>query len=247
MIDPHLLVWASNHEVDADSRRLLSAAANQLRLLKRAEVRFREIGIAAPNRRAFHADTGTSVMAGLPAEQDDKLMAVIERRQPAEIMAALEASYVAPAMERELLARAFVYELALYRKIIERAQKVRADLSGYSALLQRIDAVAPGVVALRDSLAHLDERVLAESRGRDILAVPTTENGETINLGLRLSGSRFGGHAADGQFAEVDVSEDTLGECASVLWDAYGLFTAKPTLEVAMENSRRSMGNMEIF
>lgn len=151
-------------------------------------------------------------------------------------------------MRREMLARSFVNELALFRKLLGRASIVRQDLkTGYGRLLQVFDATAPGVVEVRDTLAHLDERVLAESRGKKFALAPNSQGGTTLTLGLRLSGSCLGGHVFDGTYVEIALTSGTLQKCAEILWDAYGLYPAKPGLQEAMENSKRTVGNIKVY
>jgi hypothetical protein len=90
------------------------------------------------------------------------------------------------------------------------------------------EAAFPTLKGLRDSSAHLEERLAREAHGRPIPLKPIDSRlarapGGGVLVIESLVGNKFMGTMADGELAEIEVSVNTLAtvqECIQQLLDS---------------------------
>jgi len=122
-------------------------------------------------------------------------------------------------------ARSFVSTLAVLQRSLLALKSYDFDQSVKAGLQQACDdfaAALPGLKDVRDSVAHVEERVRSEARGMKIDTQPVSNSmihaphgGVTIISAL--NGQHFGGTVADGTYVEVEVADATTAiACAAV-------------------------------
>ncbi len=201
-------------------------AARQLALTEAAKALhanyIQEGGISS----ATHAATGTYSEAS-----DGMLMnALIAKHQPTDLESAIpmvaEGSF--PGEVVDLAARSFVYELAVFRLMLRSVSLHAADQVAAQMLCSQFDIAVPGLVPVRDTLAHLDERFAGLSRGRSINPVATTVGTNILDLGIVVRNDRIGAHTADGSFQEVMMTSATIDAALDFIRGMTLLFPATP-------------------
>jgi hypothetical protein len=75
-------------------------------------------------------------------------------------------------------------------------------------------AALPGLKGIRDSTAHVEERVRGEAHGKKIATQPITNSmvhapGGGVMIVSALNNQHYGGTIADGTYAEVEVADAT--------------------------------------
>lgn len=115
-----------------------------------------------------------------------------------------------PGAAAESAARACIYELAVFRNLMKAASNQVPERSAADAVVAEFDADVPGLVSVRDTLAHLDERFSGVARGRAISPQPTLVQGELMELGAVVEIDRISAHTASGQFVTVNFGDDTF-------------------------------------
>jgi hypothetical protein len=117
---------------------------------------------------------------------------------------------------RSLHARSFVTALRLVRLMMGKIDEaLNHSVEAVGEACRDFDAKLPRLKGLRDSIAHQEERAvgLARVKGKLMPIQPKEVPGLTVGPGYFLEyhhGRRFGCTDADGEFAECEVSEDTL-------------------------------------
>lgn len=171
---------------------------------------------------------------GLYSERSDGtlLRTLMKERRPTTIEEAdpIISQAMFPGEVVNIAARSFVYELAVFRLALRRAAAVSGDPAGEAATAA-FDVAVPGLVPVRDTLAHLDERFARESRGRRIVPQPTTVDGDTLDLGIAMTADRIGAHTADGSFQFVELNEGTVASATTYLRAVIALYPLSPHSE----------------
>lgn len=135
-----------------------------------------------------------------------------------------------PGHAAELAARAFVYELAVLRNVLNRIVPLTPKPDTAQALVDAFMTRNPDIVGVRDTLAHLDERYVSEARGRTFTAQPGSIGRDTLNHGLAILPDRISTHMADGRFGEVWINENVVQQARQVVVDIAELFPMVPGL-----------------
>lgn len=114
-------------------------------------------------------------------------------------------------------ARSFVTTLAVQQRVLLSLCDYDLDPSITVRLEQACKAFAsalPGLKGVRDSAAHVEDRVRGKAFGRQIATKPVTNtmihapNGGIMVIEA-LNNQHFGGTIADGTYAEVEVADAT--------------------------------------
>jgi hypothetical protein len=114
-------------------------------------------------------------------------------------------------------ARSFVTTLAVLQRSLLAIRKYPFEPSVQNAIQGACDNFAsavPGLKGVRDSVAHVEERVRGEARGEKITAAPIINkmihapDGGVI-VTESLNNQHFGGTIEDGTYAEVEVADTT--------------------------------------
>jgi hypothetical protein len=114
-------------------------------------------------------------------------------------------------------ARAFVLSTDLIVKLVSSLSKVAGIPPGVDQVLTSLDQAFPGLRHLRNSSAHLEDRVQAvDKKGKTINSKPyagpgiVTGGGQGGMILEALEGTRFTSTLADGGHGSLDISADTL-------------------------------------
>jgi hypothetical protein len=114
-------------------------------------------------------------------------------------------------------ARSFVTTLAVLQRSLIAMSKFAFSEETRQALQRACDEFAqalPGLKGVRDSVAHVEERVRGEARGRKIDTKPIMNSmihapGGGVIVTEALNNQHFGGTIEDGTYAEVEVADAT--------------------------------------
>jgi hypothetical protein len=127
-----------------------------------------------------------------------------------------------------MYAEEFACHLDMVLKLLKKIAK--AALSHSAALapvILNLEGAIGGTKDLRDSHQHRDERVVGKEHGK---AIAPQQNATPAILGTAmiigmLQGNRLGYTAADGSYADVDVSEATLAIAQAAVQAAHDAFS----------------------
>lgn len=208
-MDVELMLGLGARDLSERQATLLWSALRQLQLAKAAARVHREMmargGItstAAFASRGLHQEqTNGAFIATMLSDNPPSSEAEISR---------IVGEVGFPGAAAESAARACIYELAVFRNLMRAASKQVAERSAADAVVTAFDDEVPGLVAVRDTLAHLDERFSGEARGRAISPQTTTVQGEVMELGAVVEIDRISAHTASGQFVTVNIGDDTF-------------------------------------
>lgn len=159
-----------------------------------------------------------------------RLLAIHKPTGQASFMPVIEGMYW-PSQVIHMTARSFVYELAVFRNLMKRlAEDVPASRFEYAAgRLERFDSALPNLVAIRDSLAHIDERFMGMNRKKPISPQKTTVGGNDLDLGAALNGDRLGIHTKTGAYEEIAITEATFNAAVVLLVNLVTCFPMNST------------------
>jgi len=124
-----------------------------------------------------------------------------------------------------IYARAFLFSLWDVGKLLSKIGKFQGISNGSRKAIDAFDAAFPTLKGLRDSSAHLEERIAFQAHGRPIPLKPIDNTlvrapGGGVLVVESLLGNKFVGTNADGELAEIEVSANTMGtvqECVQQL------------------------------
>jgi hypothetical protein len=125
-----------------------------------------------------------------------------------------------------LHARMFVFSLWDIRMLLTRARECSGIGAEVNTAIDAFEASFPMLKGLRDSSAHLDERVAGRARRRRIAPQPVSNSciqASGFMFVENLFGNRFAGTIETGELAEIEVSAATLKkvqECFQALLDS---------------------------
>jgi len=127
-----------------------------------------------------------------------------------------------------LYARLFLFSLSSIGRLLEHVSKCDGVPVQARAAVRDFASAFPTLTALRDSSAHVDERVAGHARGRQIDLKPVENQfinapGGGVLIVESLVGNRFTGTTADGGVAEIEVgvgSMKRVQECFQRLLDS---------------------------
>lgn len=242
-MDSGLMLQIIHRQVDAGSKALLTQAVSQLSLLEVAVDDFALALRQAPGQSSNDAQSGISSSSEHGASVDALIMGAIATRSATAIMIALRTHLMAPDARANLRARTFIYELALFIKMLEQIEAGRRDMVSLSVPITVLKAIVPDAINLRDSLAHFDERTLGRAHKKAIKAIPHQTGSEVVNLGLHRAGSTYGGHSANGTFVGVKIDQSVVTACRAALVSTLEAFPEGPDFRQVMTNHQNSMSN----
>lgn len=241
-MDTELMLQIVHRAVDADSKALLTQSIAQLNLVTVAADDFADAVQHAPGQSSNDTQTGIQSAAKLDAGAEALIMQAIAARSATKAMAAMKKHLLDPDTRANLRARSFIYELALFIKLLEQIAAGRPDLAAaLSPSITALKAAAPGAIDLRELLAHFDERTLGRAYKKTISPVPHKTGGEIIGLGLHREGKTFGGHTANGSFVGITIDGAVVSACRAALVGMLQAYPEGPDLKQTMANYRASM------
>lgn len=136
-----------------------------------------------------------------------------------------------------LLARSFVYELAVFRALLKSVGSVCPEVSDQVVTaLERLDQDVPDLVGVRDSLAHLEDRTLGEVRGKPI-AWEEEEPSALLTVGKGVISAPMG----SGRLGVVSLSAGTVRSCEAALEAVIRAFPKKAGFDAALVNLRKNI------
>ncbi|MDQ3609523.1 MAG: hypothetical protein M3459_11575 [Actinomycetota bacterium] len=114
-------------------------------------------------------------------------------------------------------AQSFVSTLAVLQRsllALRRYPFEPAVAAGIKKAADEFAAALPGLKGVRDSVAHVEERVRGEAHGKKIKTQPVSNSlihapGGGAMVVSALNNQRYGGTIADGTYAEVEVADAT--------------------------------------
>lgn len=114
-------------------------------------------------------------------------------------------------------ARSFVTTLAVLQRGLLQIGEYEFEPSVRAAIECACDQFAsavPGLKGVRDSVAHVEERILGNAKKKTIVAAPVMNNmihapGGGVIIAESLNNDHFGGTIEDGTYAEVAVADAT--------------------------------------
>lgn len=121
-----------------------------------------------------------------------------------------------------MYARAFVFTLSTIVQLVEQLARKTETPDGAKSAGERLRAVLPGLKSVRDSSAHVDERLAGRTRSRPIIpaaldnALASAPAGSFM-LVESLIGDELVSTGADGAHVAVAVSGATVSEVRTVL------------------------------
>jgi integrase/recombinase XerD len=121
-------------------------------------------------------------------------------------------------------ARSFLYALDILQKTIEKLAEVPSVPEGVGHALEDFKKAFPGLVHVRDSAHHVEDRVRGKERwDRDIKLQPITTGAFGFQEGMlapvtsSLEGSRYYETLADGSLGHIDVNEASMFAAQSIV------------------------------
>lgn len=114
-----------------------------------------------------------------------------------------------------IYARAFLFSLWDVGKLLSKISRFQGISNDLRKTIDAFDAAFPSLKELRDSSAHLEERVAGQTYGRPIPLKPIDNTlvrapGGGVLVVESLVGNKFVGTNADGELAEIEVSANTM-------------------------------------
>ena len=114
-------------------------------------------------------------------------------------------------------AQSFVSSLAVLQRSLLALAKYDFEPAVASRIKEAVDdfgLALPGLKDVRDSVAHVEERVRSEARGKKITTQPISNSlihapGGGAMVVIALNNQHYGGTIADGTYAEVEVADAT--------------------------------------
>ncbi len=150
-MDTELMLQIVHRAVDADSKALLTQSIAQLNLVTVAADDFADAVQHAPGQSSNDTQTGIQSAAKLDAGAEALIMQAIAARSATKAMAAMKKHLLDPDTRANLRARSFIYELALFIKLLEQIAAGRPDLAAaLSPSITALKAAAPGAIDLRE-------------------------------------------------------------------------------------------------
>lgn len=214
-----LLLLLAQREMNERPRALLMLALEQLELVRTALGLHREsagaFGLAAVMGPGIVSVTGMSDPSSLAIPQTPDEMIAFAR------------SWAAPGRKATIAARSFVHELVVLRRAVGAAARFAPDPAAAERRAAQFDTAYPMLVQLRDTLAHLDERFVAESYGKSIPIQPATVDGQTLDPGVSVRPGRISGHVKSGAFVDLPVDEEVLQAARSLILGVIARFPEK--------------------
>jgi hypothetical protein len=114
-----------------------------------------------------------------------------------------------------MYARLFLFSLSTIGRLLEHVSRCEGVPVEARDAVVDFSSAFPTLTALRDSSAHVDERVACESRGRRIDLKPVENQfisapGGGVLIVEGLFGNRFTGTTAGGDVAEIEVGVESM-------------------------------------
>jgi len=126
---------------------------------------------------------------------------------------------------KRMYAREFVFAVDYFSKELGKLSNDQQIGGAAIKQLANFEAAVPGVVEVRNSLHHVEDRVRGLGQGgKAIIPQPVNIPGFAVAprgglffIGPSIQGSKVGCTVADGQYVEVDIAETTVGAAVAAL------------------------------